>query len=129
MALNHELLNARTRAVSDMLRSEMIDVLYTGYKKAVEAHIEDTAAELARKIRNKLLANCDAEVALDRLGLSIPSGSGSIFAWLEFLQKLGSALTGAWAQYRQALRDLPEQAGFPFDIVWPTRPDSEEADA
>jgi len=28
----------------------------------------------------------------------------------------------AWATYRQALRDLPEQSGFPGDIVWPTKP-------
>ncbi|XTZ40526.1 phage tail assembly chaperone [Salmonella enterica] len=24
--------------------------------------------------------------------------------------------------YREALRNLPEQAGFPFDIEWPVRP-------
>jgi hypothetical protein len=28
----------------------------------------------------------------------------------------------AWAQYRQALRDVPQQAGFPFEIAWPTPP-------
>lgn len=28
----------------------------------------------------------------------------------------------AWADYRQALRDVPEQDGFPTDIVWPTAP-------
>lgn len=27
-----------------------------------------------------------------------------------------------WAVYRQALRDLPEQSGFPDDIVWPIQP-------
>jgi len=28
----------------------------------------------------------------------------------------------AWAVYRQALRDVPAQAGFPNTIVWPTQP-------
>jgi len=28
----------------------------------------------------------------------------------------------AWATYRQALRDVPEQAGFPTDISWPQPP-------
>ena len=28
----------------------------------------------------------------------------------------------AWATYRQALRDLPFQDGFPFNITWPTQP-------
>ena len=28
----------------------------------------------------------------------------------------------AWAAYRQALRDLPQQAGFPRDVAWPEKP-------
>lgn len=28
----------------------------------------------------------------------------------------------AWASYRQALRDIPEQEGFPNSINWPTEP-------
>ena len=28
----------------------------------------------------------------------------------------------AWALYRQALRDLPLQDGFPFDVTYPTKP-------
>jgi len=28
----------------------------------------------------------------------------------------------AWATYRQALRDVPLQTGFPWEITWPTQP-------
>ena len=28
----------------------------------------------------------------------------------------------AWAAYRQALRDVTAQAGFPWDVVWPEAP-------
>lgn len=28
----------------------------------------------------------------------------------------------AWATYRQALRDIPQQAGFPTSIDWPVKP-------
>jgi hypothetical protein len=28
----------------------------------------------------------------------------------------------AWAAYRQALRDIPQQEGFPATVVWPTQP-------
>jgi len=28
----------------------------------------------------------------------------------------------AWAEYRQALRDLPQQEGFPQEVVWPNPP-------
>ena len=30
--------------------------------------------------------------------------------------------TAAWATYRQALRDIPAQEGFPFTVIWPTEP-------
>lgn len=29
---------------------------------------------------------------------------------------------GAWATYRQALRDVPEQEGFPDNTQWPPEP-------
>ena len=29
----------------------------------------------------------------------------------------------AYADYRQALRDLPERAGFPSDVTWPSKPE------
>jgi hypothetical protein len=28
----------------------------------------------------------------------------------------------AWAAYRQTLRDIPQQAGFPRDVAWPAKP-------
>jgi hypothetical protein len=27
-----------------------------------------------------------------------------------------------WAEYRQALRDVPDQAGFPWEVEWPVQP-------
>ena len=33
-----------------------------------------------------------------------------------------STMTPEWATYRQALRDITGQSGFPYDVVWPTKP-------
>ena len=33
----------------------------------------------------------------------------------------GSALA-SWKTFRQALRDIPEQGGFPDSITWPRKP-------
>jgi hypothetical protein len=30
--------------------------------------------------------------------------------------------TAVWEVYRQALRDVPAQDGFPLNVVWPTKP-------
>ena len=31
-------------------------------------------------------------------------------------------MSDEWRTYRQALRDVPSQEGFPNDITWPTKP-------
>jgi hypothetical protein len=33
------------------------------------------------------------------------------------------AVSQPWAVYRQALRDVPQQTGFPWDVQWPTQPE------
>ena len=34
-----------------------------------------------------------------------------------------NTMTPEWATYRQALRDITGQSGFPYDVVWPTKPE------
>lgn len=36
--------------------------------------------------------------------------------------RLNDAVKSQWANYRQALRDLPAQERFPFDPDWPVKP-------
>jgi len=59
----------------------------------------DVKGNKIRAERNVLLASCDwtqlPDVPTDR---------------------------AAWAIYRQELRDVTEQIGFPWDVVWPTPP-------
>ena len=33
---------------------------------------------------------------------------------------INQATKDKWAPYRKALRDVPQQVGFPFSVVWPT---------
>ena len=35
---------------------------------------------------------------------------------------LSAEVIQEWATYRQALRDVPSQDGFPWEVVWPTQP-------
>tara|TARA_R110002153_G_C13198553_1_gene486729 strand:+ start:755 stop:1030 length:276 start_codon:yes stop_codon:yes gene_type:complete len=35
---------------------------------------------------------------------------------------LADRITDEWRTYRQALRDIPAQAGFPTDVTWPVEP-------
>jgi hypothetical protein len=119
---NEQMRLARIESVCDQLRSEMDDILQAAYQAAVEEQDEDRAAELARKIRNKLLVSSDKECVLDKILPEAPSGT-SFIAWLTWLRDLAGIRANSWGVYRQALRDLTTQAGFPFDIVWPDRPE------
>ena len=62
---------------------------------------EADAAHGVRSKRNQIIASCD---------------------WTQLQDS--PADSAAWATYRQELRDLPQQAGFPYSVVWPTEPTS-----
>ena len=106
---------ARIEALAEAQKSEMMDVMTEAYARACENGNAEDAADLARKIRNKLLDNSDKEMSLDRLGLNTSSITS-------FITSLTNIFSSEWAEYRQALRDLPTQEGFPFDIKFPIAP-------
>lgn len=83
-------------------------------KAAKEAEYSTLAAEIRAK-RDKLLKESDAEMSLDRIGLDATSVT-------KFIASLKKIMSGAWTQYRQALRDLPDQPGFPYDVIFPEKP-------
>lgn len=74
---------------------------FTPYKSPEDREVEATAAfsESVRTERNALLAASDwtqvEDVSVDK---------------------------AAWATYRQALRDVTTQDGFPDTVVWPVKP-------
>jgi len=35
---------------------------------------------------------------------------------------ISNVVKSQWATYRQALRDIPTQTGFPWEVTWPTKP-------
>ena len=62
---------------------------------------ENTArANAVRAERDRLLAVCDWTQGKDVL----------------------DAVSNLWVPYRQALRDVPSQAEFPWNVIWPTKP-------
>lgn len=112
----------KVEVITDKLRSEMDEVLQKAYQKAVENGDEDGAADLARKIRNNLLAETDSRCTLDRMLPEAPSGT-TFTSWLQWLRDLAAVRSNVWGTYRQALRDLTEQPGFPMNIQWPKSPE------
>jgi hypothetical protein len=63
------------------------------------ADIESQKAKAVRTDRNKRLAESD---------------------WTQLAD--APVDVAQWSVYRQALRDVPQQEGFPFNVVWPQSP-------
>lgn len=82
-----------------------------------EAKSDDKAIEV-RAMRDELLAESDKYMVFDRLGL------GSSTTFVSFLARIKDVLSGDIAKYRQALRDITKQKGFPYDVTFPERPES-----
>lgn len=56
--------------------------------------------------------------------ISVRSVRNSLLAESDWTQVSDStADKPAWATYRQELRDITEQAGFPHSVTWPTKPE------
>jgi hypothetical protein len=66
---------------------------------AYRQRLDDEQAERVRADRNQRLADCD---------------------WTQLSDAPVDELT--WAVYRQQLRDVTTQSGFPWDVVWPDTP-------
>ena len=75
-------------------------------KAAFEADEETYRAAFARRYRDACLAGTDG-----RANVTDAPPSARLDARID-----------AWRTFRQALRDIPQQAGFPFAIEWPAYP-------
>ena len=112
---------ARAEAKIKYDESNSMEGLLHSYRGAQSTQNIDVAALYARKIRNKLLEETDNQMAIDRLKLPTSTES-TVESWLPFLESLGEVLSGDWAIYRQNLRDLPEQEGWPLNVQFPLKP-------
>ena len=84
----------------------MTSIDWTQMKTPEHIEIErlEQAAESARNQRDRLLTETD---------------------WVTIrATDTGDPVPTEWQTYRQALRDIPEQTGFPEEIEWPQEPES-----
>ena len=88
--------------------------------KAISEDYDRAAADV-REVRNKLLAESDKEMVLDRLGLEAPHGD-TFSEYLSFLRTISEMVSGGMAKYRQELRDITKQDGFPYNVAFPEKP-------
>ena len=122
MNANDTMRLSRCEAVCNQLRSQMRDVLWQTYESAVNYADAELAAATARAIRNQMLVESDNECTLDRILTDAPN-SEAFEDWLPWLIAIATHKNNDWGAYRQHLRDITKQPGFPFEIDWGARPE------
>ena len=78
----------------------------------VAAYIPPTQSELDAALSDQLREERDGLLA------EVDAIAGNALRWAT----LSAEQQDAWAVYRQALLDVPQQAGFPNDVTWPVKP-------
>jgi len=78
-----------------------------------------TAAEISQKQAEE---NAWAAGENDRLSDEIRAKRNSLLAETDYLALSDTTLSSDMATYRQALRDVTGQSGFPTSVTWPTKP-------
>ena len=97
--------NARTHRLVTQ-QPTLVNGVWTVTKSVVakdQAQIDNENAQKAADVRaqrDRLLSACDWTQVADA--------------------PVDSAV---WSVYRQSLRDVPSQAGFPWEVTWPTQPE------
>lgn len=106
--------------------SEEIEKNYNSWLDfAKDCEYMQLAAEIRAK-RNELLAETDKELCIDRIGIEIPEEINAInllTVVTNVFKGIENILNNRMAKYRQELRDITKQEGFPYNVVWPTKED------
>ena len=93
-----------------VIRGDELEWLSTDITQPTDAEIE---AEVERLIAEQPAK--EARAKRDRL-----------IAETDWMALSDVQMSDGWAAYRQALRDVPEQPGFPDNIDWPQKPEKPE---
>lgn len=89
-------------------------------KKYVNGVLTDmTDAEISQRQAEE---NAWAAGENDRLSDEIRAKRNSLLAETDYLALSDTTLSSDMAAYRQALRDVTSQVGFPSNVTWPTKP-------
>jgi hypothetical protein len=87
---------------------EVMALIGTDFAAYVAPTAEELATAAAAQVRSQR----------DQLLLEVDAFVGNPLRWAA----LSSDKQAEWATYRTALLDVPQQAGFPDTITWPTKP-------
>ena len=89
------------------------------YKMQNGEKVEFTAEEETARDASEKEWDDDAD---NRASVNVRAERNALLAETDYLALGDVTISSAWTTYRQALRDIPAQEGFPNTITYPTKP-------
>lgn len=91
----------------------------TRYHATPEGNVPFTAEEEAARDAEEAAWAAGAD---DRTAKEVRQKRDAILKSSDWMANSDVTMSDEWRTYRQALRDITSQEGFPNDITWPTEP-------
>lgn len=78
---------------------------------------------MAKVLLDGVVVDMDLPALEPKTEEQIRSERDQLIAMTDWWATSDRTMSAEQTAYRQALRDLPSQAGFPADVTWPTKPE------
>lgn len=78
---------------------------------------------MAKVLLDGVVVDMDLPALEPKTEEQIRSERDRLIAMTDWWATSDRTMTAEETSYRQALRDVPSQAGFPADVTWPTKPE------
>lgn len=109
-----------------LFRNNLAEIIEKNIDKWLKDVKEKDYNEVATKVRekrNELLKDTDKEMCIDRLNFNVPENltmTNIISSLKDFFDGFSNISKSNISKYRQELRDITKQEGFPYNVEWPT---------
>jgi hypothetical protein len=88
------------------------------YDDTIAKLVDDVELINESWIQKWVIENIEEDIAIS----NIRRRRNVLLGETDYMALSDMTLTEDWADYRQALREIPQQEGFPFGVIWPAKP-------
>lgn len=91
---------------------------YDTYDDGIKILVDSVELVNEKWVQKWIIENVNEELAI----INVRRKRDKLLSETDWMALSDNILTEEWAAYRQALREIPQQTGFPFDVDFPVKP-------
>ena len=113
------------KSPSDALLADWGVYLYTMQDRPEYDHLTQTLKQTTlTEVNGAWVQGWEVtNLPIEDAGRNIRSQRDNLLQQTDWMALSDVTMSPAWAAYRQALRDITAQEGYPYSVIWPTKPE------